>query len=294
MATLASSHAISQYSNTSDKLAARLAIHNYNTHPQHWFEWVGSRIVKEGKILEVGAGTGELWTRTPLPSSGDNNMTSLVLTDFSEAMCNQMRTSVLPILEAKVNTGAFPSRGSEKEDENIVMLPNVQIQQASATHLPFPDQSFDSVIANHMLYHIDEPHSALSEFHRVLRPGGTVHIALNGMDHLDELLEVGRLMGRPSEIKARAKISAENARGYLEKWFIDVSEEQCPGAFETNTVGPVIEYIESLDDVMLSEDQKKLGRSIVEEVLSKEGVFKIKKRMVLFKGRKGEQILGTK
>ena len=43
---------------------------------------------------------------------------------------------------------------------------------ADATDLPFEDASFDFAICVHVLEHIREDRKALSEFFRVLRPGG--------------------------------------------------------------------------------------------------------------------------
>lgn len=43
---------------------------------------------------------------------------------------------------------------------------------ASATHLPFRDESFDCVWSNHVLEHVAKPELMLSEIWRVLRPGG--------------------------------------------------------------------------------------------------------------------------
>ena len=43
---------------------------------------------------------------------------------------------------------------------------------ADATRLPFPDGEFDLVASFNMLHHIAEWRAALSEIHRVLRPGG--------------------------------------------------------------------------------------------------------------------------
>jgi ubiquinone/menaquinone biosynthesis C-methylase UbiE len=45
--------------------------------------------------------------------------------------------------------------------------------EASATGLPFPDSSVDLVFSHGVIHHIAEAESAVSEFHRVLRPGGT-------------------------------------------------------------------------------------------------------------------------
>lgn len=41
------------------------------------------------------------------------------------------------------------------------------------TQLPFPDASFDRIIASEILEHIDDDRGALAELVRVLRPGGT-------------------------------------------------------------------------------------------------------------------------
>jgi SAM-dependent methyltransferase len=46
------------------------------------------------------------------------------------------------------------------------------VRRIDATAIPFPDASFDFLIANHVLEHIPDYRRALSEFHRVLKPGG--------------------------------------------------------------------------------------------------------------------------
>lgn len=43
--------------------------------------------------------------------------------------------------------------------------------RADATHLPFPDRSFDAVVGHSFLYLLPDPDAVLAEVRRVLRPG---------------------------------------------------------------------------------------------------------------------------
>ncbi|OKH85743.1 methyltransferase type 11 [Mycobacterium sp. ST-F2] len=50
--------------------------------------------------------------------------------------------------------------------------PQVTVQSADATSLPFDDGSFDSVVSCLMLHHVIEWEAAVAEIARVLKPGG--------------------------------------------------------------------------------------------------------------------------
>ncbi|PYG25441.1 demethylmenaquinone methyltransferase/2-methoxy-6-polyprenyl-1,4-benzoquinol methylase [Pelagimonas varians] len=52
------------------------------------------------------------------------------------------------------------------------------LQQSDVMSLPYEDQSFDVVMAAHVLEHLPDPQRALAEMVRVLKPGGMVFICV--------------------------------------------------------------------------------------------------------------------
>lgn len=55
---------------------------------------------------------------------------------------------------------------------------NPHLQQADVMSLPYDDQSFDFVMAAHVLEHLPDPQRALEEMIRVLKPGGMVFLCV--------------------------------------------------------------------------------------------------------------------
>jgi SAM-dependent methyltransferase len=53
----------------------------------------------------------------------------------------------------------------------------VELRAAPAERLPFPDGSFDTVVSTGVFCSVDEADRALSEVHRVLRPGGELRFS---------------------------------------------------------------------------------------------------------------------
>ena len=50
----------------------------------------------------------------------------------------------------------------------------LELSNADALHIPYPEQTFDVVVSTQVLEYVDDIAAALSEVHRVLRPGGRV------------------------------------------------------------------------------------------------------------------------
>jgi SAM-dependent methyltransferase len=245
-----SAHAVNQYATTTGNLTARIALHAYGTNPQSWFSWLGERLPLAGDVLEVGAGTGKLWTHVDHVGRG----LRLTLTDFSPAMCQELRT-----------------------------VAGAQVRQCDATELPFPDASFDAVIANHMLYHLDDPVAALREFARVLRPGGRVAIATNGTDHLQELNAIGPAIGCPDLALATTMgdFTAESGPTYVASHFTGVTVERYPCDLDIPTPEPVLAYLVSLADEPLTPVQQSTARDLIQARINAEGSYRIRKHTVL-------------
>ena len=63
-------------------------------------------------------------------------------------------------------------RAARALTESTLLSDRVEFRQGSILDMPFEDQSFDAVLCQHVLMNIEDKPAALTEFHRVLRPGG--------------------------------------------------------------------------------------------------------------------------
>jgi ubiquinone/menaquinone biosynthesis C-methylase UbiE len=274
-----STHARGQYFSSTSNLEARIAIHQYSTNPEPWFSWLCARLLspssgaicfRDGHVLEVGAGTGELWNHVS-PSL----TRSLTLTDFSPAMCDRLQTREF-------------LQGTLSESDCDDARERVEVKQCDAADLPFPNGIFDVVIANHMLYHVDDPDKVLAEFIRVLKPGGTVVISLNGANHMVELHELAtRALGRSlSIIETTARMTADNAQELLKKRFDCVTAERFPGNIHVPLPEPVIAYLESLSGEPFTDEQGNKLRAMIGNRIAEDGYFTVQKDTVLFTARR--------
>jgi len=113
-------------------------------------------------VLECGTGTGRFWDNTVVPDSA-----ALTLTDLSPGM---VETAVAHA-RSRGRSGAVG-------------------RECDVQALPFADNSFDIVIANHMLYHVPDPDLGVAELARVLRPDGVLLASTNGYGHMDVVKDV--------------------------------------------------------------------------------------------------------
>ena len=93
----------------------------------------------------------------------------------------------------------------------------IDARQGDAQELPFPDGTFDTVVAAWMLYHVPDVDRALAEFARVLIPGGALIAVTNSADHIAELRE---LVGHQDSWAHT--FSRENGERFLQPHFTSI------------------------------------------------------------------------
>lgn len=261
-----------QYRDASN-LNARIALHaRFSTNPQGWMRWAFEqmRLVPGERILEVGAGPGTLWQQNldRVPPGCD-----ITLTDFSPGMVEQARQNL---------------RGS---------YPHFKIQMANIEALPFEDSGYDVVIANHMLYHVPDLPKGLSEIRRVLKPGGRLYAATNGLDNMRELSE---LLARfdpmqPNDLShVIASFSLENGAALLQPHFFPVRLLRYEDGLAVTEPEPLVAYAASMGSLAGRFTDDKLAlltdfvRREVADAVAREGAFHIRKSQGLFEAYRSE------
>lgn len=99
-------------------------------------------------------------------------------------------------------------------------LPDVDVQQARAEQLPFPDGEFDLALAQLVVHFLDDPLAGIAEMARVTRPGGVVSACV--WDHAGSLGPLGAFWraARDLDPNARDESALPGARdGHLVELF---------------------------------------------------------------------------
>ena len=248
----------------STNLRTRAGLHaRFSTNKLDWLRWVFERLDLEpdSRVLDVGCGTGELWRRN-LPDVPPG--CEVVLSDQSPGMASEARDKL----------------AADRRFTYCV---------CDAQLLPFPEGSFDQVVANHMLYHVPDRRRALGEIWRVLRPGGRLMAATNGNSHMRELWQMLDRASPGSEARAvvvDGGFSLQNGAAQLAERFTDVTMKRRDDSLEVTDSGPVVEYALSSDLYDLSGDRASRLAELVECEIVKHGRFAITKEVGLFEARK--------
>ncbi|MFC5974016.1 class I SAM-dependent methyltransferase [Halomarina salina] len=239
-------------------LSARIHLHEtYEVADRDWWPWVFDHydpVPADADLFEVGCGTAKLWQDNADRIPDDWR---LLVTDFSEGMAADARESLLDAgLEATVGV-------------------------APAESLPYADESVDTVVANHMLYHTDRD-VALSEMHRVLRPGGRLFATTNGEANMRELraLLMATTDHEPSD---KGAFTLENGGEQLSHHFDTVHRYERDTFLRVPELEPLVAYAASLQKV---DGQQVADFADRTDDHLDDGPLEIQKSMGLFVGQK--------
>jgi SAM-dependent methyltransferase len=157
-------------------------------------------------VLEVGGGPGEL----------------------AERMQNDLgaRVSYLDISPRMVE---------------LAQARGVDGQVGDVQEMPFADETFDTVVAAWMLYHVPDIDRGLGEIARVLRPGGALIAVTNSVSHLGELRA---LVSYPPGFEER--FNRENGAELLRRHFGKVAQHDLEITVTVHDRSKLVAYQQSM------------------------------------------------
>lgn len=164
-------HTLQEQYKTSKNIDARVRLHKEcSINPQGWFPWVFKQCeLTEGcKVLELGCGNGALWNdNAPLIPAHSH----ITLTDISEGLLEETRLKLT----------------KELEQVSIGKPFTLDFISCDCQALPFETGQFDLVIANHLLFYIEDREQVYKEILRVLKDGGRFIASTYGPKHMEEI-----------------------------------------------------------------------------------------------------------
>ena len=210
-----------QYQNATN-ISSRINLHSlYSQNKQGWFPWIFQQchIKPRLRILELGCGDGTLWTDNLALIPED---ISITLSDISSGMLRDARRAI----------GSSDTRFA--------------FRAFDCKKIPYKDESFDLVIANHVLFYCDDIPAVLKEICRVLSPEGHFLCSAYGKAHMQEVSQLvedfdDRIV--LSADKLYERFGRENGRKILEPFFPDAKWLSYEDFLLVQDAEPLIFYV---------------------------------------------------
>ena len=241
-------------------LNARIELHRRSsTNKQGWTRWLFDQLnlPPECRVLELGCGPGSLWQENLdcVPVGWE-----ITLTDFSPGMLEQAQDNL----------------GSEQRFEFEIV---------DAQSIPYDDESFDAVIANHMLYHVPDRAKAIGEMRRVLKVGGRFYASTVGLGHMQELWKItGRFDPDEKFQHVIPSFTLENGYEELSRWFSQVTLHRYEDDLVITEAEPLVAYILSMVEAKSVFTDDKLAKLVeyLEREIAAHGAVHITKDSGMF------------
>lgn len=219
------SDVVRRYYETDENLRIRQETHDKYTVPKVDFaRWVLETIDWNGDetILDIGTGIGAYYPRL---------------------------IALIPEANYYAVDLSFKMLKAHPAGESCVSMSDVM-------KLPYADNSFDVVMANHMLYHVPDIDAGIKEIRRVLKPNGKLLAATNSIHTMPELQVLMRraivLLTRYGATQVRPpampsdNFALENGTRILARHFYAVVRHDIPSQLVFSDIEPAMRYLESM------------------------------------------------
>lgn len=216
-------HMLQEQYKTSQNIDARVRLHKEcSTNPLGWFPWVFDKLAlkEHTHVLELGCGNGALWLENINRIPANSKIT---LTDISEGLLEETKLK-------------------------LTKATNVPLDfvTCDCAALPFPDNSFDIIIANHLLFYIEDRERVYHEVLRLLKPGGRFVASTYGPRHMQEITTLVQEF-HPSITLADVELyeifGLQNGKKELAAYFRDIEVCHYEDALSVSRVDLLLEYI---------------------------------------------------
>jgi ubiquinone/menaquinone biosynthesis C-methylase UbiE len=135
-----------------------------------------------------------------------------------------------------------------------------QLVTADAQQLPYPDGTFDVVMANNLLYHVDDVEQSINEFKRVLKPDGALMVTTLSHANLSELRMLLRkavvllAQSPPSTVRMAETVSdsfsLEEGTHILARHFSGISRFEMPSTLVFRDIDTLMSYLSNIQTLM--------------------------------------------
>lgn len=216
----------SQYENANN-ISARIRLHKeFSTNKQGWFTWLFETGVlpyideKKDKvrILELGCGEGSLWTENMAHIPENVQVT---VSDISEGMIRDIRRNI----------------GSDER---------FSYECFDCHKIPAQADTYDIVIANHLLFYCEDIAQVCCEVKRVLKAGGVFLCSTYGTAHMQEITHLVQKFDSRIILAAEnlyERFGLENGEAMLQEFFAQIERCHYEDAIVIDKADPLIEYI---------------------------------------------------
>jgi ubiquinone/menaquinone biosynthesis C-methylase UbiE len=251
---------------TAENLNLRGNLHSYNVNKTDWNNWCFDQMQfpNTARILELGCGTGDLWCKN---SPNINDTWNITLSDLSKGMLQSTKERLKGINHKFI------------------------YEEIDAQDIPYEDESFDVVIARHMLYLVPDIEKALYEIKRVLVNGGVFYATTTAHEAMAELNELVEKFDSKIGLNNNGmcyRFDDESGQVLLKKYFSEVKMDALQGRIVVHDAEPIVSYKASTinGSSILVGEKKQQFTKYIEKYIKEKGSISITTKGCIFKAKK--------